>query len=86
MTHRIREMALPALLVSGSLLLASAQVGCASQAPQADTQPGGRGRVAVLAGSGGRMVARRAEPAGCAYRVVSGRAGRADPCGRKRPR
>src|SRR6266446_7434107 len=39
MTHRIREMALPALLVSGSLLLASAQVGCASQALQADTQP-----------------------------------------------
>src|SRR5258708_36056714 len=39
MTHRIREMALPALLVFGSLLLASAQVGCASQAPQADTQP-----------------------------------------------
>jgi uncharacterized membrane protein YgcG len=39
MTHRIREMALPALLVSGSLLLASAQVGCASQAPQADTPP-----------------------------------------------
>ena len=39
MTHRIREMALPALLVSGSLLLAFAQVGCASQAPQADTQP-----------------------------------------------
>ena len=39
MTHRIREMALPALLVSGSLLLASVQIGCASQAPQADTQP-----------------------------------------------
>jgi uncharacterized membrane protein YgcG len=39
MTHRIREMALPALLVSGSLLLASVQVGCASQAPQPDTQP-----------------------------------------------
>ena len=39
MTHRIREMAPPALLVSGFLLLASAQVGCASQAPQADTPP-----------------------------------------------
>src|SRR6202790_550855 len=32
-------MALPALLISGSLVLASVQVGCASQAPQADTQP-----------------------------------------------
>jgi Protein of unknown function (DUF3300) len=39
MTHRTREIALPALLISGSLLLASVQVGCASQAPQADTQP-----------------------------------------------
>ncbi len=39
MTHRIREMALPALLASGSLLLASVQVGCASQASQPDTQP-----------------------------------------------
>jgi uncharacterized membrane protein YgcG len=39
MTHRTREIALPALLISGSLVLASVQVGCASQAPQADTQP-----------------------------------------------
>jgi uncharacterized membrane protein YgcG len=39
MTHRTREMALPALLVSGSLVLASVLVGCASQASQADTQP-----------------------------------------------
>jgi uncharacterized membrane protein YgcG len=39
MTHRTREMALPALLVSGSLLLASVQVGCASQVSQPDTQP-----------------------------------------------
>src|SRR5713226_5494513 len=39
MTHRFREMALPALLVSGALVLASAQVGCASQASQPDTQP-----------------------------------------------
>jgi uncharacterized membrane protein YgcG len=39
MTHRIRERTLPALLISGSLLLASVQVGCASQAAQADTQP-----------------------------------------------
>src|SRR6266404_3664798 len=39
MTHRIRERALPALLVSGSLVLASMQVGCASQAAQADTPP-----------------------------------------------
>src|SRR6266446_5842813 len=39
MTHRIREMALPALLVSGSLLLASAQVGCASQAAEAAWSP-----------------------------------------------
>ena len=38
MIHRTREMALPALLVSGSLVLAM-QVGCASQASQADTQP-----------------------------------------------
>ena len=39
MTHRAREMALPALLISGSLVLASVQVGCASQVSQADTQP-----------------------------------------------
>jgi hypothetical protein len=39
MIHRTREMALPALLVSGSLMLASVQVGCASQTAQADTQP-----------------------------------------------
>jgi uncharacterized membrane protein YgcG len=39
MTHRTREIGLPALLISGSLVLASVQVGCASQAPQADTQP-----------------------------------------------
>src|SRR6202011_736387 len=39
MTHRTRERALPALLVSGALVLASVQVGCASQAPQTDTQP-----------------------------------------------
>ncbi len=39
MAHRTREMALPALLVSGSLVLAFAQVGCASQASQADTVP-----------------------------------------------
>ena len=39
MTHRTREMALPALLISGSLVLASVQVGCASQVSQADTQP-----------------------------------------------
>src|ERR1700730_15858317 len=39
MTHRIWERALPALLISGSLVLASVQVGCASQASQADTQP-----------------------------------------------
>jgi hypothetical protein len=32
-------MALPALLITGSLVLASVQVGCASQASQADTQP-----------------------------------------------
>jgi len=32
-------MALPALLVSGSFVLAIAQVGCASQATQADTTP-----------------------------------------------
>jgi hypothetical protein len=38
-THRTREIALPALLMSGSLVLASAQVGCASQASQADTRP-----------------------------------------------
>jgi len=38
MIHRTREIALPALLVSGSLVLASLQVGCASQAAQADTQ------------------------------------------------
>ena len=38
MIHRTREMALPALLVSGSLVLAM-QVGCASQASQADTPP-----------------------------------------------
>jgi hypothetical protein len=39
MTHRTQEMALKTLLVSGSLLLASVQVGCASQAYQADTEP-----------------------------------------------
>jgi hypothetical protein len=39
MTHRIREMALPAVLISGSRLLAFAQVGRASQVSQADTQP-----------------------------------------------
>jgi hypothetical protein len=39
MTHRTRERALPALLVSGSLVLASMLVGCASQAAQADTPP-----------------------------------------------
>ena len=39
MTYRTREMALPALLVSGTLVLASMQVGCASEAAQADTQP-----------------------------------------------
>jgi len=39
MTHRTRERALPALLFSGALVLASVQVGCASQAPQADAQP-----------------------------------------------
>jgi hypothetical protein len=32
-------MALPALLVSGAFVLASVQVGCASQASQPDTQP-----------------------------------------------
>src|ERR1700676_2291073 len=32
-------MALPALLISGSLVLASVQVGCASQVSQADTRP-----------------------------------------------
>jgi hypothetical protein len=39
MFHRTREMALPALLISGSLVLASVQVGCASQESLADTQP-----------------------------------------------
>jgi uncharacterized membrane protein YgcG len=42
MTYRTREMALPALMVAGSLVLASVQVGCATQATQAsqaDTQP-----------------------------------------------
>ena len=39
MNHRTRELALPALLISGSLVLAAAQVGCASQASEADTQP-----------------------------------------------
>jgi Protein of unknown function (DUF3300) len=39
MAHRTREMALPALLASGALILASVQVGCASQASQADTPP-----------------------------------------------
>jgi hypothetical protein len=39
MIRRTRKMALPALLVSGSFVLAIAQVGCASQATQADTTP-----------------------------------------------
>jgi uncharacterized membrane protein YgcG len=39
MTHRTRERALPALLASGALVLALVQVGCATQAPQPDTQP-----------------------------------------------
>jgi Protein of unknown function (DUF3300) len=39
MIHRTREMALPALLISGFLVLASVQVGCASQVSQDDTQP-----------------------------------------------
>jgi hypothetical protein len=39
MTHRIREMALQALLISGALVLAAVQAGCVSQASQADTQP-----------------------------------------------
>jgi hypothetical protein len=39
MIHRTREMALPALLIAGSLVLAFTQVGCASQASQDDTQP-----------------------------------------------
>src|ERR1700737_5230864 len=39
MTHRTRHMAISALLVSGSIVLVSAQVGCASQASQADMQP-----------------------------------------------
>jgi uncharacterized membrane protein YgcG len=39
MTHRTREMALRALLISGSLVLASVQVGCASQPSEADTGP-----------------------------------------------
>jgi uncharacterized membrane protein YgcG len=39
MTHRTREMGLTALMISGALALASVQVGCASQATQADTQP-----------------------------------------------
>jgi hypothetical protein len=39
MAHRIREMGLPALLISGSLVLAIMQVGCASEASQADTPP-----------------------------------------------
>jgi uncharacterized membrane protein YgcG len=38
-THRTREMALPALLISGSLVLAAVQVGCVSQASEADTAP-----------------------------------------------
>ena len=37
--HRTRKMALPALLVSGTIVLASVQVGFASDATQADTQP-----------------------------------------------
>src|ERR1700719_1852736 len=37
--HRIRKMALPALLVSGTIVLASVQVGFASDATQADTRP-----------------------------------------------
>jgi uncharacterized membrane protein YgcG len=40
-THRTRKMALPALLISGVLGLASVLVGCATQASQADTQPAG---------------------------------------------
>ncbi|HWS68192.1 MAG TPA: DUF3300 domain-containing protein [Steroidobacteraceae bacterium] len=39
MTHRTREMALPALLISGSLVLAAVQAGCVSQASQANTEP-----------------------------------------------
>jgi len=39
MTHRTREVALPALLAAGFLVLAAVQVGCASQASQADTDP-----------------------------------------------
>src|SRR5882724_4551396 len=39
MISRTREMALPALLASGSLVLALAQVGCASQASLADSAP-----------------------------------------------
>src|SRR5882757_947380 len=39
MTHRTREMALPALLISGALVMPAAQVGCVSQASQADTPP-----------------------------------------------
>ncbi|MDB6083894.1 MAG: hypothetical protein JWN43_1775 [Gammaproteobacteria bacterium] len=39
MTHRTRDMALPALLISGSLVLASVQVGYASDESSADTQP-----------------------------------------------
>jgi hypothetical protein len=39
MSHRTREMALPALMAAGALVLASVQVGCASQASQADTPP-----------------------------------------------
>jgi hypothetical protein len=38
-THRTRKMALPALLISGSLALAAVQVGCVSQASEADTEP-----------------------------------------------
>jgi uncharacterized membrane protein YgcG len=39
MTHQFRERALPALLVSGSLILGAVQVGYASQANQADAEP-----------------------------------------------
>src|SRR3984957_10588252 len=39
MIRRTREKALPALLVSGFIILALAQVGCASQASLADTAP-----------------------------------------------
>src|ERR1700736_2973264 len=37
-TDRTRKMVLPALLISGSLVLAAVQVGCVSQTSQADAE------------------------------------------------